>query len=596
MKKIYFLASMLLMGSAASAQIQTSLVMRAANEELTVNNVRPGNTAQDRAPGDVIGSYTDDFSTPGNWTLANTGSPSTNFTISSVGPASEPNNILNSTSGGNFAWYDCDAQGSGSTVDATLTYATSFNLTSNPAVMVQFEQFYRDYYEDTYVEVSIDGGTNWTQYAVNENYLPNAGSPTNPVVEQVNISSLAGGQSNVMIRFHYVGGWGWSWQIDDFALVEAYSNELETSSAYFSSGTEMADYYAVPTSQITEITFGALATQNGSVQQTNVQMTANVDGGTTFTANSSQVVSLNEGQVDTFSVESPNGWTPAGSGSYDLDIYVSATETEEYTANDTVSFEPIVVGGNVYARDNGIISGSFSGFVSTAGDPIAIGNTFEIFQAESFGKIQIGLSSATTSENQLMYGAIYIYNSGTQEFDYVMQTADYTVTAADIGTLVTLELPSNYNASAGEILLVLAGRYTDDLAIAEAQATQANTVLAIHSSGTIGSSTPSAIICRLSTEPTSVGIDEVEAANGIHMYPNPANLSTQLTYNVITEGNVALTLTDLSGKVVSTENFGSQVAGQYQVNVNTADLADGVYFYTLTVGDFQQTKKFVVQH
>jgi hypothetical protein len=62
------------------------------------------------------------------------------------------------------------------------------------------------------------------------------------------------------------------------------------------------------------------------------------------------------------------------------------------------------------------------------------------------------------------------------------------------------------------------------------------------------------------------------------------------------EGNVELTVTDLSGKVISIENFGSQTAGAYSVNLNTVDFANGVYFYTLNVDGEKATKKFVVSH
>src|SRR5688572_2767026 len=129
MKKIYYLASGLFLASAANAQIQTIPVQRAL--PMAISNENHQEATQDRAAGDVIGTYQDNFSTPANWTLANTSSPAHDWTISSAGPGSAPE-LINSTSGGNFAWYDCDPQGDGSTVDATLTYATTFDLTGFP--------------------------------------------------------------------------------------------------------------------------------------------------------------------------------------------------------------------------------------------------------------------------------------------------------------------------------------------------------------------------------------------------------------------------------------------------------------------------------
>ena len=594
MKKIYFLASMLMVGGVASAQ-QSGIVMKASP---VINHSAPAhNTAsQDRAPGDVIGSYSDDFSVPGNWNLANTGSPSINFTINGLGPASAPANIT-STSGGNFAWYDCDPQGTGSTVDATLTYGSTFNLTANAAVMVQFEQYYMDYYTDCYVEVSTNGLAGpWTQYEVNAAYLPNSFSSTSPVLTQVNISSQAGGQANVAVRFHYVGGWGWSWQIDDFALVEAYENELEMTYSKFSSGTEGNEYYAIPTTQITEFTFGSRIKSNGVISQTGVVMDVEVDGGAEYSGTSSQSLTLTENQTDTFSIITPNGWTPSGNGSYDLVIMSNANETEQLPANNDVAHEPIVVGGLVYARDNGIISGGFSGFTSTVGEPLQIGNTFEFFADEVFGKVQIGLTTAAASEGQLMFASVYIWD-GT-DFVYETQSADYTVTASDLGAIVELQLGSNVNAVTGDIILVCAGHYggTTPTSFAEAQATATNTVLAMSVGGLIGGSDPSAIIVRPVFEISEVGFEEELTATGLNIFPNPADKSTMLSYNLANESNVMLTLVDLTGKVVYTENFGSQVEGQYNVDLNTAELSNGVYFYSLTVGEQKLTKKFVVSH
>lgn len=583
-----------MIGGVALSQIN-GVVMRAP---FVANNVEHAHnsTSYDRAPGDVISTYSDNFSTPANWLLANTGTPSINFSINTTGPASAPANI-NSTSGGNFAWYDCDPQGSGSTVDATLTYATPFNLTGFPAVMVQFEQFYMEYYSQCFVEVSTNGLAGpWTQYEVNASYLPNAYSTTNPVLTQVNISGQAGNQANVAVRFHYVGGWAWSWQIDDFALVEAYQNELEMVYSKFSAGTEGNEYYMIPTNQITEFTFGSKIKSNGVVTQTSVEMDVTVDGGAEYAETSSQSLTLAENQTDTFSIVTPNGWTPSGPGSYDLLISSVSAQTEQFPSNNDVAHEPIIVGGNVYARDNGIISGGFSGFTSTVGEPLQIGNTFEFFSAQTFGKVQIGLTSAAASQGQLMFASVYKWDGS--DFIFETQSADHTILAADLGALVELDLADAVSAVPGDILLICAGHYggTTPVSFAEAQATSTGTVMAMSIGGLIGGADPSAIIVRAVFAPSEASVNEENFATGLNIFPNPANRSAMLTYNLTAENNVALKLTDLSGKVVLVENYGTQAKGQYNVDLNTAELSNGVYFYTLTVGESIITKKFVVSH
>jgi hypothetical protein len=51
---------------------------------------------------------------------------------------------------------------------------------------------------------------------------------------------------------------------------------------------------------------------------------------------------------------------------------------------------------------------------------------------------------------------------------------------------------------------------------------------------------------------------------------------------------------DITGKVVKTINNGTQSAGKYTLNLNGADYAEGVYFYTFTVGNEKVTKRMVV--
>ena len=597
MKKIYLLASVLMISAAATAQ-ETTPANRVAPTNLeTYQNERPV-IGQDRAPGDVIGSYQDDFSTAANWNTTNTSSPSGNFQINSTG-ASVGAAFASTTSGNGFAWYDCDAIGVdlGSTTDAVVAYGSTMDFSSNAAVAVSFESYYIEYQTQVFVEVSTAGlGGPWTQYEVHLAVTDNGSSP-NPELINVNISSQAGNQANVAVRFHITGGWGFQWSVDDFKMIEAYEHELETTWSHFSSGVETNEYYAVPTDQITEITFGSIVISNGVTNQTTVEMDADVDGGSTYAGTSMQAVTLMEAQSDSFSIEAGSGWTPAGAGSYDLVITAGSDQVEQLPANNDVTHEPIVVGGNIYARDNGLISGGFAGFTTTVGDPIAVGNTFEMFSDVTFSTVNIGLTTAAASEGQLMYAAVYKWN-GVDNFDFVAQSPDYQVAATDLGAIVSLNLSTAVSALTGDLFLVCAGHYggTTPTSFAQAQATQEQTVLAVHSSGLIAGADPAVMIVRISYTPSQIGMEEVDAVTGMNVYPNPANNSTLLSYNIVNEGNVALTLTDLSGKIVHTENYGSQVEGQYNVDLSTAALSNGVYFYTVTVGEKAVTKKFVVAH
>lgn len=89
--------------------------------------------------------------------------------------------------------------------------------------------------------------------------------------------------------------------------------------------------------------------------------------------------------------------------------------------------------------------------------------------------------------------------------------------------------------------------------------------------------------------------EEIAVASSLNAYPNPATDNATISYSLKKAGNVSIVITDLMGRVVMNMEEGNQNAGvNYTVNVNTANLANGTYFYTLNVNGEKQTKKFVV--
>ncbi|RKU22832.1 hypothetical protein C6503_03450 [Candidatus Poribacteria bacterium] len=88
-------------------------------------------------------------------------------------------------------------------------------------------------------------------------------------------------------------------------------------------------------------------------------------------------------------------------------------------------------------------------------------------------------------------------------------------------------------------------------------------------------------------------------------YPNPFNPETWIPYQLATSADVTLTIYDINGRVVRDLDFGHQRSGIYH-NRNRAaywdgrnafgePVASGVYFYTLTAGDFTATRKLLIR-
>jgi len=77
-------------------------------------------------------------------------------------------------------------------------------------------------------------------------------------------------------------------------------------------------------------------------------------------------------------------------------------------------------------------------------------------------------------------------------------------------------------------------------------------------------------------------------------YPNPFNPSTNLEFGIPELGIVSLKVYDLSGKVVAILVNEIKTPGYYSVNFNASDLSSGVYFCSLTAGNFSATKKLML--
>jgi hypothetical protein len=77
-------------------------------------------------------------------------------------------------------------------------------------------------------------------------------------------------------------------------------------------------------------------------------------------------------------------------------------------------------------------------------------------------------------------------------------------------------------------------------------------------------------------------------------YPNPFNPVTRIDFDVPKKGFVSLKVFDILGREVQTLINENKEAGRYSVDFNGSDLTSGVYFYTLSSGNYNETKKMLL--
>ena len=88
-------------------------------------------------------------------------------------------------------------------------------------------------------------------------------------------------------------------------------------------------------------------------------------------------------------------------------------------------------------------------------------------------------------------------------------------------------------------------------------------------------------------------------------YPNPFNPETWIPYQLATPADVTLHIHAIDGSLVRTLSLGHKGIGTYQRHSRAAywdgknelgeSVASGVYFYTLTAGDFNATRKMLIR-
>jgi hypothetical protein len=93
-----------------------------------------------------------------------------------------------------------------------------------------------------------------------------------------------------------------------------------------------------------------------------------------------------------------------------------------------------------------------------------------------------------------------------------------------------------------------------------------------------------------------VGINDQTALNGVSVYPNPFSETTTVEVNLLSNDEVVVEMFDMTGKLVSSQNHGTLAAGKHLLNVNGANLADGMYFVKITAGTSVATQKVSIAH
>lgn len=336
-------------------------------------------------------------------------------------------------------WWDnpslpCSANnfGSGPAPGPHLAMLTSpaINLGAYQNVALVFNQFFRNYDAQTYVQVSING-TEWTT-VFNNNTNVEAGLRSNQVT--IPVGELAGGQPQVYIRFVFEG-FGYCWQLDDIKIIEINGNDLVIQNATYgafdidnpdhSTGYEWMEYSKYPDELAPLLRLSSEVKNIGSATQNDVRLEVRIKkiSNQTIVLNSlsESGLSLLPGDTDTLVVD--DFQMPAVKGKYELRYSVSQNQQDDAALNnrDTSYFS---ITDAVYARDQDftnavyVPSGSFSQL------PYEVGNVFYVPAGGlSCYSVSVAVAAGTFTPGSI-YAALYEFEYDETPFANLIAVTD----------------------------------------------------------------------------------------------------------------------------------------------------------------------------
>jgi hypothetical protein len=533
------------------------------------NTIAKSTTKAPQDKGALI--WSDDFSNSATWTFTNSSSPAQNWihtTNKAAIPAMAGDTVQLTSAANGYVYIDSDDAGGAATQNVTIETVTPINCSTEPAVSLSWEQHYMAYQETFTISVSGDNGANWTDFIYDNGPL------VSPQVREygrksINISSVAGNATQVLIRFNYIGAWDWFWSIDDVELRVADDNDLVAKNGHIGFGPTFTPYTRIPSTQVSPLHFFMDADNIGAAPQTGTILTADVNSGT-FTG-TSVAKTINPSASDTFYVSTQYTAATAVGVPNNVTLTISSDSVDSSPADNVATFPAfeLTATDGVYAQDefsatpnNG---GGFDNSTTPATEEFEAGNFYDIYANQNVSAIDVFIGSNSVAGTII---DVVLYDVTSGSFVQVDRSTPITLTAGDIGTLMSIALPtnpmltagSNYFAavhafaSTGEFFYGVSGNSPDNNSPSSATSLifYPNMSAPATNQNYFTTSTP---MVRLNFAVT--GLDELSTGNvDFNVYPNPSNGEFTLNLNSDVNENIALTVKNAVGQdIINKKNY-----------------------------------------
>lgn len=506
----------------------------------------------------------------------------------------------------------------------------TIDLSSQPSVLLNFDHSFRyccNANLTLYVYVSDDDGATWsTPINVFNGSTPavNAQSAPNPMTTSINITALTNSSATVKIKFEWGGVTHYYWAIDDIALTPAAPYDVRLNTSLFHNATKepvmdvFVEHTVVPANliDVAGVSLKGLLDNQGSNAATNASLSYSVVDGALNAAGAGNSTPVNLAPATTRN--DSTGWMQSATPETYTITYMAThddTSSEADLTDNELTATVITTAssgtGAQYARDNNVATGS--GLWNGAGNGYIMGNSFHVNTNTTLYSIDVAFTPSTDA-GVVACAILYEIDPGTGDFnpvaDMCLDGVEYTLQAANISannTMVWNKFPVNptapltgYALTAGTTYIAAISHYggTEDMVVQAGGGSADNfaTWLFDQTDATWYYMTTRPKI-RMGMDPAGLlGVEEVEMTNLSlsQNVPNPAAETSTISYSLTESANVTFEVVDVTGKVIYTENMGNKGAGVYSLTLNTAEYANGIYYYTMNAGAEKITKKMIV--
>ena len=518
------------------------------------------------------------------------------------------NELTSSTASDGFLICDIDSanhyangQPSGSTYQyiESIVTTNAIDLSSNPAVSLEFEHLYRynnlgnNNFTPPTVYVSSDS-INWIPYLVN-NGLSNNTQSSNPEYTSINISSVAGNQSTVYIRFGWVARC-YYWMIDDIKIVETSPNRLEISDhtyggwwlGYQLTGDIGVDYTFNPMSQANQNPYRmeAVIKNNGANSQLNTSLNTLVsdDSGNIFFTSSSTFITSDVNGYDTLATD--NNFSPTNYGYHDISFWATS---DSFISTDTL-VKGTIITDSVYGVDYDWNSdGSNAGggyFLGRSCGGQVLANAFDIYENTIITSISFHVNDKSVVGAELN---VELYETNGQI--WLEESDSYTLTASDIDSWVTIPLLVPYPLFSGtSYMAAVHGRQHPLDTSLISSTTNPNTSKYLQDNCGNGDwyTVSKALLIRMNFGTIS-SVEEEAYKLDFNIFPNPTN--EQLTIENLHNTSYNIVINNLVGQKVYSDNNITDHANF----IDVSKLVSGIYALTISDNKSTFTQKIIVE-